>query len=143
MKQVVGFVEDNQLMLEEIFFTAVSSFFQSEVDWTLPSIYNEYTEDGHLIVHSIQNSSFTGSDFKGAISKTNNKSEIRQDAVKASGGCLATINLFGYNFKGVPIFPKSLQLIQGYENVERRNGVAWNHTPNFDEYSSTECLTKI
>ena len=83
-----------------------------------------------------------GSDFKGAISKTNNKSKIRQDGEKASGVCLATVNLFGYNFKGVPLFPKSMQLIQGFENVERRNGVVWNHMPNFDEYSSSECSTK-
>ena len=69
------------------------------MDWNLPPIYDEYTEDGQLIVHSIQNSSFMGSDFNDAISKTIDKSEIRQDAEKASGGCLATLNFFGYNFK--------------------------------------------
>ena len=48
IKQVVGFVKDIQVMLEEIFSNADSSFFQSEVDWTLPPIYDECTEDGHL-----------------------------------------------------------------------------------------------
>ena len=75
-----------------------------------------------------------GSDFKGAISKTNNKSKIRQDGEKASGVCLAAVNLFGYNFKGVPLFPKSMQLIQGFENVERRKLMqnwSWSNHPTF------------
>ena len=50
MKQDAGFVEDNQVMLEEIFSNGDSSFFQPKVDWSLPPVYDEYTEDGFLIL---------------------------------------------------------------------------------------------
>ena len=50
MKQVVGFVQDSQVMLEEIFSNTNLFFFHPEVNWTLLPIYDEYTEDGVLIV---------------------------------------------------------------------------------------------
>ena len=86
-------------MLKEIFLGEGSSSLPKEVDWNLPPIYDKYTKDGHLIVHSIKNSSFMGFDFKDVISKTINKSETRQDAEKASDDCLTSVNLFGYNFR--------------------------------------------
>ena len=91
--------EDRPTVLEEIFSCEGSSSLPKEVDWNLPPIYDKYTKDGHLIVHSIKNSSFMGSDFKDVISKTINKSETRQDAEKASDDCLTSVNLFGYNFR--------------------------------------------
>ena len=68
--------ECRPIVLEEIFSGEGSYSLQKEVDWNLPPIYDEYTENGHLIVHGIQNYSFMGSDFKDTILKTNNKSEI-------------------------------------------------------------------
>ena len=54
MKQVAEFVEDDQVMLEEIFSNANSYFFQPKVYWILPPMYDEYIENGVLIVYKNQ-----------------------------------------------------------------------------------------